>query len=52
MCPGCLASVAMMIASVMSTGGLTALLMKKRDSKFGAKKSIQKQTQKGEPWEK
>jgi len=29
MCPGCLASVAMMIASVMSTGGLTALVMNK-----------------------
>jgi hypothetical protein len=29
MCPGCLASVAMMITGVISTGGLTALLMKK-----------------------
>jgi hypothetical protein len=29
MCPRCLASVAMMIASVVSTGGLTALVMNK-----------------------
>ena len=48
MCPGCLTSVAMMIASVKCTGGLTALLMKKLDSKTGAKKLIQNQTQKEE----
>lgn len=52
MCPGCLASVAMMITGVISTGGLTALVMKKLDSKTGAKKSIQNQTQKEETWEK
>lgn len=33
MCPACIASAALMIASVMSTGGLTALLVKKFGSK-------------------
>ncbi len=33
MCPACLTSVAMMIASVMSTGGLTALVVNKFRSK-------------------
>jgi hypothetical protein len=52
MCPACLTSAAMMIASMMSMGGLTVLVMKKLDSKIGAKKSIQNQTQKEETWEK
>ena len=29
MCPACMASAALMIAGVMSTGGLTALVVKK-----------------------
>ena len=52
MCPGCLASVAMMIAGVMSTGGLTAIVMKKLNSRKGSGKTIQSQTQKEESWEK
>ena len=39
MCPGCLASAAMMIAGVMSTGGLTALVM----SKFRLKRDRRKE---------
>jgi hypothetical protein len=33
MCPACIASVALMIGSVMSTGGLTALAAKLRSKK-------------------
>ena len=50
MCPACLASVAMMIASVMSTDGLTAALMKKLGAKNSVKKSIQNQNPKEETW--
>jgi hypothetical protein len=39
MCPGCLASVAMMITGVLSTGGLTAMMMKK----FRLKRDIRKE---------
>jgi hypothetical protein len=52
MCPACVANAAMMIASVMSTGGLTAVLMKKLSAKNGARKSIQNQNPKEETWEK
>jgi len=38
----------LMIGSVMSTGGLTALVLKKLGAKFGAKKSIQNQNPKEE----
>jgi len=41
-----------MIASVMSTGGLTAVLMKKFGAKNGAKKSIRNPNPKEETWEK
>jgi len=41
-----------MIGSVISTGGLTALVLKKFGARFGAKKSIQKQNPKEETWEK
>ena len=50
MCPGCVASAAMMIAGVMSTGGLAAVVMSKLGIKFGVKKSSQKQGPKEEPW--
>jgi hypothetical protein len=41
-----------MIGGVMSTGGLTALILKKFGAKFGAKNSIQKQNPKEETWAK
>ena len=50
MCPACVASAAMMIAGVMSTGGLAAVVMNKLGIKFGVKKSFQKQNPKEEPW--
>jgi len=52
MCPVCLTSVAMMIAGVMSTGGLTALVMKKFGVSNRAKKAILNQNPKEEIWEK
>lgn len=48
MCPACMASAAMMIASVISTGGLTAVIMKKLGAKNRSKKSIQNQNSKEE----
>jgi hypothetical protein len=45
-----MASAALMIASVMSAGGLTALVVKKLGAKNGAKKSFQKQNPKEETW--
>jgi len=50
MCPACVASAAMMIAGVMSTGGLAAVVMNKLGIKFGVKKSFQKQNPKEEAW--
>jgi hypothetical protein len=47
-----MASAALMIASVMSTGGLTALMVKKLGERFGTKKSFQNQNPKEETWEK
>jgi hypothetical protein len=41
-----------MIGSVISTGGLTALILRKLAAKFGAKNSIQKQNPKEETWAK
>lgn len=53
MCPSCFASVAMMIASVMSTGGLTAVAMKKFSARSrAAKELIGNQNPKEETWEK
>ena len=52
MCPACLASVATMIVSVLSTGGLTAVVIKKIGPRNGAKKSILYQNPKEETWEK
>jgi hypothetical protein len=51
MCPGCIASVALMIASMMSTGGLTAIVLKVQ-AKQEAKKSFQNENPKEETWEK
>ena len=52
MCPACLASVATMIVSVLSTGGLTAVVIKRIGPRNGAKKSVQYQNPKEETWEK
>ncbi len=43
MCPACLASAALMIASVMSTGRLAAVVVKKVGAKNGAKKPNSKE---------
>jgi hypothetical protein len=40
----------MMIAGVMSTGGLAAVVMSKLGIKFGVKKSFQKGNPKEDPW--
>ncbi len=40
MCPACMAGATMVIAGLMSTGGLTALLLKVR-ANVGAKNSFQ-----------
>lgn len=50
MCPGCVASAAMMIAGVISTGGLAAVVMNRLREKFGGRKSFQKRNPKEEPW--
>jgi hypothetical protein len=52
MCPGCVASAAMMIATVVSTSGLTAVLMKKLGAKYGTKKSVQNPNPEEETWAK
>jgi hypothetical protein len=52
MCPACVASAALLIAGVMSTSGLTAVLMKKLGEKSGAKGSVQKSNPKEESWDK
>jgi hypothetical protein len=52
MCPACLASAPLIIASVMSTGGLTALVVKKLGAKNSAKESLQNPIPKEETWEK
>jgi hypothetical protein len=51
MCPACVASAALLIASVMSTGGLTAILMKKLGWKSVSKESLHKSNSKEESWE-
>jgi uncharacterized protein YfcZ (UPF0381/DUF406 family) len=47
MCPACMATVAMMVGSVVSTGGLTALVVKvfhsKNESEQVLKRSIAKE---------
>ena len=52
MCPACIASAALMIAGVLSTGGLTALVVRKPGAKNSAKKSLQSPIPKEETWEK
>jgi hypothetical protein len=52
MCPACVASAAMMIGGVLSTGGLAALVVKVLGKKGDAKKSFRKENLKEEPWAK
>jgi hypothetical protein len=52
MCQACVASAAMMIGSVLSGGGLTALAVKMVGKKGDAKKSSRKGNLKEEPWAK
>jgi hypothetical protein len=47
MCPACITTVALIVAGVTSTGGLTALVVKKRRPKTGANIDVATQT-KGE----
>ena len=44
MCPACMASAALMVAGVMSTGGLTALAAKLLHSKNSAERISSKET--------
>jgi len=48
MCPFCMASAALMVGSVLSAGGLTALVVKKLSAKKGPKKLFQKSNPKEE----
>jgi len=52
MCPACVASAALMIVGVMSTGGLAAVVVKKMGVKPVAKKSVPNANPKEETWEK
>jgi len=52
MCPACIASAAFLIASAISTGGVSAVVLHKLGAHQGAKKSIQKSNPKEETWEK
>ena len=51
MCPACIASATMVLASVMSTGGLTALVLKVRANKR-SKGAVQRTNPKEETWPK
>ena len=46
------ANAALMMAGVMFTGGLTAVVMKKLGAKFGTKELFQKENPKEEIWAK
>lgn len=50
MCPACLASAALIIASVMSTGGLAAVVVRKLGAKNGAKGFCPNPNPKEETW--
>ena len=52
MCPACLASAALIIASVMSTGGLAAVVVRKLGAKNGAKGFCPNPNPKEETWAK
>ena len=52
MCPFCIGSAALMAGSLMSTGGLTTLVVMKLRAKNSAKESVQKANPKEETWAK
>lgn len=52
MCPACLASAGLIVGSVISTGGFTALIVKFRKKKAYKKSSSQNPNPKEESWEK
>jgi hypothetical protein len=52
MCPFCIGSVVLLAGSLMSTGGLTTLVVMKLGAKNGAKESVQKPNPKEETWAK
>ena len=52
MCPFCIATTALMAASVVSTGGVTAFVMKKLAAKGSTKEFVQNPNPKEERWEK
>jgi hypothetical protein len=56
MCPACIATTAMLIASAVSAGGVTAVLANKlraiRGIPGNTKNSVESTNQKEEPWEK
>lgn len=52
MCPACLVSAGLIVGSVISTGGLAALMAKVRAKKAYTKSSSQNPNPKEESWEK
>ncbi len=52
MCPFCIGSAVLVTGSLMSAGGLTALVVMKLGAKNNAKESVQKPNQKEETWAK
>jgi hypothetical protein len=52
MCPACIGGVALMIAGVVSAGGLTAVVMNRLGAKKGTKKLVQNPNPKEESWQK
>ena len=51
MCPACLTTVALMVTGASSTGGLTALVVKKLRTKSGAKSTNPANESKGDQHE-
>jgi len=52
MCPACLASAGLIVGSVISTGGLAALIAKVRTKNMYRKSASQNSNPKEESWEK
>jgi len=52
MCPACLASAGLIVGSVISTGGLAALIVKIRGRNLGTRAPSRNPNPKEESWEK
>jgi hypothetical protein len=52
MCPACMAATAMLIASAVSSGGLTAVVVTKLRAKAMARKRTENRNPKEGPWQK